>query len=96
MNKEFLAKLKEGVHKGWKQKHVTWREYRDTVQACRSVVRKVKAQLELNVARVVMDNKKGFYKCTGDKRKAKENVALLLNGGGKWCPATGQGATGTN
>ena len=34
--------------------------------------------MELSLARDVKDNKKGFYKYTGDKRKPKENVGPLL------------------
>lgn len=37
-------------------------------------VRKAKAQMELNLARNVKDNKKGFYKYIGDRRKTTENV----------------------
>lgn len=37
-------------------------------------VRKAKAQIELNLARDVKDNKKGFYKYIGDRRKTTENV----------------------
>ncbi|KAK4829028.1 hypothetical protein QYF61_001803 [Mycteria americana] len=42
-------------------------------------VRKAKAQMELNLARDNKDNKKGFYKYVGDKRKTRENVGPLLN-----------------
>ncbi|KAK4807194.1 hypothetical protein QYF61_024314 [Mycteria americana] len=38
--------------------------------------------MELNLARDVKGNKKGFYKYIGDKRKARENVGLLLNEAG--------------
>ena len=38
--------------------------------------------MELNLARDVKDNKKGFYKYMGDKRKAMENVGPLLNEAG--------------
>ncbi|GAB0208090.1 mitochondrial enolase superfamily member 1 [Grus japonensis] len=34
---------------------------------------------ELNLARVVKDNKKGFFKYISSKRKTRENVGLLLN-----------------
>lgn len=34
--------------------------------------------MELNLAKVVKDNKKGFYKHIGGKRKTKENVGPLL------------------
>ena len=35
--------------------------------------------MELNLARDVKDNKKGFYKYIGNKRKTRENVGPLLN-----------------
>ena len=65
MNKERLAKLrhKKRAHRRWQQRQITWEEYRGTVQACRDVVRKAIALLELNllnVARGVKGNKKGF------------------------------------
>ncbi|KAK4828881.1 hypothetical protein QYF61_001439 [Mycteria americana] len=40
-------------------------------------IRKAKAQMELNLARDIKDNKKGFYRNIGDKRKARENVGPL-------------------
>lgn len=40
---------------------------------------KDKAQMELNLARDFKDNKKGFYKYIGDKKKTRENMQLLLN-----------------
>ena len=55
----------------WKQVQVTWEEYRDTVRASRDEVRKAKAQMELNLARDVKGNRKGFCKYTGDKSKAR-------------------------
>lgn len=41
-------------------------------------IRRSKAQLELNVATAVKDNKKGFYKYASNKRRAKENLHPLL------------------
>ncbi|GAB0187214.1 mitochondrial enolase superfamily member 1 [Grus japonensis] len=41
--------------------------------------RKTKAYLELNLARDVKDNKKGFFKYISSKRKTRENVDRLLN-----------------
>ena len=38
--------------------------------------------MELNLARDVKDNKKGFCKYIGDKRKTRENVGPLLNEAG--------------
>lgn len=43
------------------------------------MVRKTKAQVDLNLARGVEKNMKGFYEYFGDKSKARENVGLLLN-----------------
>lgn len=46
---------------------MTWKENRNIVQASSDEVRKAKAQIELNLARDVKDNRKGFYKYTDDK-----------------------------
>ncbi|XP_019330511.1 PREDICTED: RNA-directed DNA polymerase from mobile element jockey-like [Aptenodytes forsteri] len=45
-------------------------------------MRKAKAQLERNLAAVVRDNKKCFYKYINDKKRAKENLHPLLDAGG--------------
>ena len=50
------------MHRQCKQGQVTWEEYRDAARLCRDVVRKAKAQLELDLARNVNKNKKGFYR----------------------------------
>lgn len=42
--------------------------------------RKAKAPLELNLAKDIKKNKKGFFKYMNNKRKAKDNVGLLPNG----------------
>lgn len=44
--------------------------------------RKVKAQHELNLATMVKDNKKCFYKYNYSKRRNKENLHYLLDAGG--------------
>lgn len=36
--------------------------------------------MEFNLARIMKDNKKVFYKYISSKRKALENTGLLLNG----------------
>ena len=43
-------------------------------QVCRDGVRKAKAQLELNMASDLKDNKNSFYNYIKSKRKTKENV----------------------
>jgi len=42
-------------------------------------VRKAKAHLELNLAKDMKDNKKGFFKYVNSKRRTRDNVGLLLN-----------------
>lgn len=54
-------------------------EYKEAARVCRDVMRKAKFHLEVNVARDVRENKKGFFKCIGSKRKVRENEVLLLN-----------------
>jgi len=58
---------------------VAWEEYMDAVLMCRNEIRKAKAQMELNLARDVKNNKKGFYSYIGQKRQAKERVPPLVN-----------------
>ncbi|GAB0208125.1 mitochondrial enolase superfamily member 1 [Grus japonensis] len=81
MSKEVLEKLKgkKEAYRMWKKGLATWEEYRDVVRECRDAMRKAKAHLELNVARDVKDNKKGFFKYISSKRKTRENVGPLLN-----------------
>ncbi|KFZ51818.1 hypothetical protein N338_12594, partial [Podiceps cristatus] len=81
LGKDLLAKLREkkGKYKLWKQGCVAWKEYRDAVRNCRDGIWKVKAQMELNLARDVKNNKKGSYRYTGQKSQAKESVPPLVN-----------------
>jgi len=44
-------------------------------------MRKAKAYLELNLAKEIKDNKKGFFKYVNSKRKTRENMGPLLNEG---------------
>ncbi|GAB0207239.1 mitochondrial enolase superfamily member 1 [Grus japonensis] len=78
ISKELLEKLKgkKEVYRMWKKGMATWEEYRDVVRECRDATRKAKAHLELNLARDVKDNKKGFFKYISSKRKTR---GLLLN-----------------
>ena len=84
MSKELMRKLKgkKKVHEMWKKGLTTWEEYRNVVRACRDATRKAKARLELNLAKVIKDNKKGFFKYVNSKRKTRENVGPLLSEGG--------------
>ena len=81
MSKELVHKLKEKkkVHEMWKKNLITWEEYRNVVRACKDATRKAKACLQLNLAKVIKENKKGFFKYINSKRKTRENVAPQLS-----------------
>ena len=64
----------------WKQGCVSWEEYRAIVRVCRDRIRKAKAQMELNLVRDATDNKKGFYRYIGRRRRAKQSVPPLMKG----------------
>ena len=64
------------MYRKWKHGCVSWEEYRDVVHVCRDRIRKAKAQMELNLAGDVKDNKKGLYRYMGRRRQAKESVPL--------------------
>jgi len=81
MSKKLLAELhwKRKVYGMWKEGQATWEEYRNDVRVCRDAMRKAKVHPELNLARDVKNNKKGFFKYISSKRKTRDNVGLLLN-----------------
>ena len=60
MNSELFLKLREKkrIYVLWKKEWATQKEYKDVVKMCREKIRKVKAQLELNLAAGVKRNKK--------------------------------------
>ncbi|KFV02308.1 hypothetical protein N340_11981, partial [Tauraco erythrolophus] len=79
MNKELLDQLKhkKKAYMGWKQGQVAWEEYREIVRVTRDQIRKAKALIELNLARDIKGNKKGFYRYVSDKKRSRENVGPL-------------------
>ncbi|PKU45837.1 glycerol kinase [Limosa lapponica baueri] len=81
LSRELLKKLKWKieVYSVWKNRLITWEDYKNAVRVCRDERRKAKASLELKLARDVKVNKKGFFKSIGGKRKTRENVGPLLN-----------------
>ncbi|PKU36831.1 rna-directed dna polymerase from mobile element jockey-like [Limosa lapponica baueri] len=81
LSSELLKKLKwkKEVYSEWKKGLTTWEDYKNAIRVCRDETRKAKASLELNVARSVKVNKKGFFNYIGSKRTTRENVGLLLN-----------------
>lgn len=48
-------------------------EYRNTDREYRDAMKKAKTRLDLNLARDVKNNKKGFFKYISSKRKTKKN-----------------------
>jgi len=83
--KDLQLKLREKgeISRRRKQGCVSWEEYRVVVHVCRDRIRKAKAQMELNLARHVKDNKKRFYRDVGRRRWAKESVPPLMKGNGE-------------
>jgi len=81
LNKLLLAELrwKRKVHGMRKRDRPLGKSYRNVTRACRHETRKSKAHLELNLARDVKDNKKGFFKYIISKQKTRDNVGPLLN-----------------
>ncbi|CAM4689446.1 unnamed protein product [Lepidochelys kempii] len=84
LNGEILADLKhkKEAYKKWKVGHMTRGKYKNIARACRNEIRRAKSQLELQLARDVKSNKKGFFRYVGNKKKAKESVGPLMNEGG--------------
>ncbi|CAM4545620.1 unnamed protein product [Lepidochelys olivacea] len=84
LTSEILAalKYKKGAYKKWKIGQMTRDEYKNIAWACRSEIRKAKSHLELQLARDVKSNKKGFFRYVSNKKKVKESVGPLLNEGG--------------
>ena len=82
--KDLQLKLREKreMYRKQKQGCVAWEEYRAVVCVCRDMIRKAKVQMELNLARDVKDNKKGFYGYIRRRRQAKESVPPLMKGNG--------------
>lgn len=81
LHKHLLAELKskKEMHRHWKQGHASWKQYRNAARACRDVIRKAKAQMELNQVRNVKNNMKGFCRYIGQNRRNKENVPFLTS-----------------
>ncbi|CAM4491188.1 unnamed protein product [Caretta caretta] len=84
LHSEILAdlKYKKEVYKKWKIGQMIREEYKNIAWACRSEIRKVKSHLELQLARDLKSNKKGFFRYVSNKKKVKESMGPLLNEGG--------------
>ncbi|KAK4823954.1 LOW QUALITY PROTEIN: hypothetical protein QYF61_008340 [Mycteria americana] len=73
---------KRRVYDHWKKGQATQEDYKGVARLCREKIRRAKAELELNLAAAVKDNKKHFFKYISSKRRAKENLQPLVDGGG--------------
>ncbi|KAK4831851.1 hypothetical protein QYF61_019679 [Mycteria americana] len=73
---------KRRVYALWKKGWATQEDYKGVARLCREKIRRAKAELELNLAAAVKDNKKHFFKYISSKRRAKENLQPLVDGGG--------------
>ncbi|KAK4832989.1 hypothetical protein QYF61_027013 [Mycteria americana] len=84
LNRELWLELrgKKSVDDLWKKGQATQEDYKDVVRLCTEKIRRAKAQLELNLATAIKDNKIHFYKSISNKRRAKENPHPLLDVGG--------------
>ncbi|KAK4810854.1 hypothetical protein QYF61_008826 [Mycteria americana] len=83
LNRELWLELRKNrrVYDLWKKVQATQEDHKDVVRLCREEIRRAKAQLELNLATAVKDNKKCFYKYINNRRRAKENLHPLLDAG---------------
>ncbi|KAK4816761.1 hypothetical protein QYF61_022759 [Mycteria americana] len=73
---------KRRVYNLWKKGRATQEDYKGVARLCREKIRRAKAELQLNLAAAVKDNKKHFFKYISSKRRAKENLQPLVDGGG--------------
>ncbi|KAK4832451.1 hypothetical protein QYF61_023175 [Mycteria americana] len=73
---------KRRVYDLWKKGQATQEDYKGVARLCREKIRRAKAELELNLAAAVKDNKNHFFKYISSKRRAKENLQPLVDGGG--------------
>ncbi|KAK4823229.1 hypothetical protein QYF61_027570, partial [Mycteria americana] len=84
LNTELWLELrkKRRVYDLWKNGRATQENYKGVARLCREKIRRAKAELDINLATAVKDNKKHFFKYISSKRKAKENLQPLVDGGG--------------
>ncbi|KAK4826013.1 hypothetical protein QYF61_003786 [Mycteria americana] len=83
LNGELWLELRKKriVYDLWKKGQASQEDYKGVARLCREKIRRAKAELELNLATAIRDNKKHFFKYISSKRRAKENLQPLLDGG---------------
>ena len=67
----------------WKHGQVLWEEYNEATRLCRDGVRKIKDQLELNLAKDAKKNKKVLYRYLNQKSKVQKGFPTLVSDTGK-------------
>ncbi|KAK4819943.1 hypothetical protein QYF61_015843 [Mycteria americana] len=84
LNRELWLELrkKRRIYDLWKKGQATQEDYKGVARLCKKKIRRAKAELELNLAAAVKDNKQHFFKYISSKRRAKENLQPLVDGGG--------------
>ncbi|KAK4817156.1 hypothetical protein QYF61_002890 [Mycteria americana] len=80
--KKSYSRKKRRVCDLWKKGWATQEDYKGVARLCREKIRRAKTELELNLVAAVKDNKKHFFKYISSKRRAKENLQPLVDGGG--------------
>ncbi|KAK4827186.1 hypothetical protein QYF61_015148 [Mycteria americana] len=66
---------KRRVYNLWKKGQASQEDYKGVARLCREKIRRAKAELDLNLAAAVKDNKKHFFKYISSKRRAKGNLS---------------------
>ncbi|KAK4824656.1 hypothetical protein QYF61_017029 [Mycteria americana] len=77
-----VPRKKRRVYDLWKKGQATQEDYKGVARLHREIIRRAKAELELNLAAAVKDNKTHFFKYISSKRRAKEKLQPLVDGGG--------------
>ncbi|NWT84206.1 PO22 protein, partial [Lanius ludovicianus] len=94
IGKELKKELRNKEDVSYLEGQVSQEICKRVVRACRKIIRE--AQLELNLATFVKDNKKCFYKYINGKRKGKSNLVFLLDVGGNLVTPDGKKAISTS
>ncbi|KAK4826309.1 hypothetical protein QYF61_007156 [Mycteria americana] len=84
LNRELWLELRKQkrVYDLWKKVQATQDNYKNVMTLRREKIRRAKAQLGLNLATAIKDDKKYFYKYISNKRRTEENLHPLLAVGG--------------
>lgn len=72
---------KERIYDLWKKRQAIQEDYKDLGSLCRKKIRRTKYELEFNLAAAIKDNKTCFYQYISHKRRSKEDLHPLLDGG---------------